>query len=233
MMTGRDRTAQLLLAFPSRSAMGREDFLESACNRDAVTLVDSWPDWSEPVQLIVGPAGSGKTHLVEIWAASSGAYVARDRFLASDVLRAMDEGRPVAIEFGDARGLDERAIFHTLNAARQTDSPLLMTTRRDLAQWDIVLPDLLSRLRAISPVVLGPPDEALLKKVIVKLFSDRQTPIEITVLDYALVRLERSFEAANLFVQCCDDFALRSARKVTKQVAAEALQAVRIRMGGT
>ncbi len=225
-----DQPTQLLLSFPPRTALGREDFLLGSSNREAFALVDDWPQWSDPVNLIVGPKGSGKTHLVEIWAAASDALVARDRFLVSEVLRSMDEGRPVALELGDARHFDERAVFHVLNAARQAGSPLLLTARDDWQHWNLTLPDAISRVRAISPVILGPPDDDLLKQVVVKLFSDRQTGIGMAVLDFALVRLERSFEAAILFVDACDEIALRSARKVSKQVATDALLAVERRL---
>ena len=225
-----DKPVQLLFSFPQRPALGREDFLLGPSNRAAFAAIDAWPDWSAPVQLIVGPAGSGKSHLVEIWAQAAGAYIARDRFLVSDVLRAMDEGRPVAIEFGEARAIDERAVFHVLNSAGQMRSNLLLTARRDLPQWNIGLPDLVSRLRAVSPIVLGLPDDELLKQVMVKLIADRQTQIATPILDQALIRLERSFEAANLFVTYCDEIALRSATKISRTVAAEALLAVQGRM---
>jgi len=221
-----ERPTQLLLSFPTRTAMGREDFLVGASNSDAFSLVAGWPQWGDPIQLILGPPGSGKTHLVEIWAQASNAHVARDRFIVAEALGAIEEGRPVALEIGNGDTRDAHAIFHVLNAARQARTDLLLTAREDWVEWCRCLPDLASRMRAIPPCVLGAPDDDLLGKVIVKLFADRQTPIERSVLDYALLRLERSFEAANLFVARCDEIALRSGRKITKNVAADALYAL-------
>lgn len=221
-----EKPTQLLFSFPPQTALGREDFLLGASNKEAFSLVATWPQWADPVQLILGPPGSGKTHLVEIWAQASDAFIARDRFIVADVLRTIEEGRPVALEFGDGEALDENAIFHVLNAARQARSDLLLTARGNWADWCQRLPDLVSRIRAISPCILGTPDDDLLRKVIVKLFADRQTPIDMGVLDYALLRLERSFETANLFVAHCDEIALRSGRKISKNVAADALYAL-------
>lgn len=217
---------QLLLSFPPRISMGRDDFLVGASNQAAFELIKASPNWSEPIQLILGPAGSGKTHLVEIWAEANEAFVARDRFLTSDVLLAMENGRAVALELGSAACIDERAVFHVLNMARQSGSTLLMTARGDWEEWVVTVPDVVSRMRAVSPTVLGSPDEGLLKQVMVKLFADRQTSVDMVVLEYALLRLERSFEAANLFVSACDEIALQSGRKITKQVAADAIYAV-------
>ncbi len=215
---------QLLFEFPVFSASGRDDFLVGAGNADALALIDAWPHWPAPVNLIVGAAGSGKSHLVDIWAARAEALVGRDRFLAGDVLDAIGAGRAVALELGDAVDLDETGLFHILNAARQTEAGLLLTARRDVARWPLTVPDLMSRMRAIPPVMLGAPDEMMMQQVMVKLFADRQTTIDAPVLTYAVMRLERSFRAANLFVHHCDEIALRLGRKITKQVAAEALR---------
>jgi chromosomal replication initiation ATPase DnaA len=50
---------QLSLDLPHRAAFGAEDFLVSKCNRGAVRLIDSWPEWQDNAQLLVGPAASG------------------------------------------------------------------------------------------------------------------------------------------------------------------------------
>ena len=54
---------QLILDLPHRPALGAEDFLVSDCNLAAVRLIDAWPAWRDNVQLLIGPAASGKTHL--------------------------------------------------------------------------------------------------------------------------------------------------------------------------
>ena len=65
--------AQLTLDLPHRAALGAEDFLVSDCNLAAVRLIDAWPEWQGNVQLLIGPAASGKTHLARVWQARSGA----------------------------------------------------------------------------------------------------------------------------------------------------------------
>jgi chromosomal replication initiation ATPase DnaA len=57
---------QLAFDLPHRAALGAEDFLVSDCNVPAVKLIDAWPDWQAPVQLLTGPPASGKTHLVRV-----------------------------------------------------------------------------------------------------------------------------------------------------------------------
>src|ERR1700686_5305607 len=66
---------QLALALDHAESYAREDFLSGLGNEGALTLVDSWPDWPANAVALVGPEGSGKTHLATIWAAAAGARV--------------------------------------------------------------------------------------------------------------------------------------------------------------
>ena len=61
---------------------------------------------------------------------------------------------------------------------------------------EILLVDLRSRVRALPIAQIAPPDEALLRAVLVKLFSDRQLTVEPEVIGYLVVRMERSMAAA-------------------------------------
>src|SRR6195256_4845004 len=64
---------QLALALPHAESLTRDDFLEGPANSAGLALIDSWPDWPNRIMLLVGPEGSGKSHLAAIWAEQSGA----------------------------------------------------------------------------------------------------------------------------------------------------------------
>ncbi len=64
----RQPPAQLPLELPIAPSLGREDFLAAPCNRAAAAAIDQWPDWSDPFLMLLGPPGSGKSHLCAIWA---------------------------------------------------------------------------------------------------------------------------------------------------------------------
>ena len=85
------------------------------------------------------------------------------------------------------------------------------------------LPDLRSRLRALPVVTIAPPDEALLKAVLIKHFADRQLAVEPHLVAYIALRMERSMEAAAHIVAGIDRAAMASHRKVTRALAAEVL----------
>src|SRR5207244_12959171 len=72
---------QLALALPHAESFAREDFLAGPSNEAALALIERWPDWPHRVVALVGPEGSGKSHLASIWAGVAGA-----RFLASRAL---------------------------------------------------------------------------------------------------------------------------------------------------
>ncbi|MEG6509931.1 DnaA/Hda family protein [Methyloligella sp. 2.7D] len=215
--------AQLVFDLPHRTALGAEDFLVSQCNRLAVEMVDAWPDWPQGIQLLVGPPKSGKTHLVRVWQARSGA-VALSPDAAS--LTALDtlEAPALVVEDADRAGYDDQTLFHIINTARERNIPMLITARKPPARWDVSLPDLLSRLNALPLVEIGVPDDALLKTVMLKHFADRQLDVEPKVLDYLALHVERSLEGAARAVAAVDKVALATGRKISRQLAAEALR---------
>ena len=216
---------QLPLDLALAPAHGRDDFLVSASNRAAVELIDRWPNWDTPVAVLVGPPGSGKSHLLAIWAGRAGAPIVAAVDLASIETHDLVAYRGLAIEAIDDPTVDERALFHVLNAAREHGVSVLMTSRMSPTAWTPKLADLASRLRAAMPVELAEPEDEFLKRVLVKLFADRQLVVEPAVIGYIAIRMERSLEAANLIVKEIDRRALAERRPVTRAVAAAVLAA--------
>jgi len=214
---------QLNLDLPHRAALGAEDFLVSECNRGAVRLIDSWPDWRDNAQLIIGPAASGKTHLARVWQARSSAETLTPTGLDVGLLDSTGEGTPLIIEDVDRADYDEKALFHLLNLAREKRLFVLLSARDAPNRFDCSLPDLRSRLNALPAVRIGAPDDALLKTVMLKHFADRQLSIDPRVLDFLALRIERSLAAAAVAVAAIDRAALGSGRKLSRQFVAEVL----------
>ncbi len=214
---------QLILDLPHRPAFGAEDFLVSDCNLGAVRLIDSWPDWQENAKLLMGPAASGKTHLARVWQALSGAELLSPDGLDMASLDAMGAGTALIVEDVDRAGYDEKALFHLLNVAREKRLFVLLTARDAPNRFDCSLPDLRSRLNALPAIRIGPPDDALLKTVMLKHFADRQLLIDPKSLDFLALRIDRSLAAAAMAVAAVDRAALASGRKISRQLVAEAL----------
>jgi chromosomal replication initiation ATPase DnaA len=214
---------QLALALPHAESFAREDFLSGASNGAALAMIERWPDWPDRVLALVGPEGAGKSHLAAIWAEIAGARRVSARVLGETSLPAALATGALVVEDADAQ-VDERALFHLINLTRQEEACLLITARAAPAAWGAGLPDLASRLRAIPVVALDPPDDALLRAVMVKLFADRQLAVDESLVSYLITRIERSFAAAREAVATLDREALRRKRPVTRALAAELLQ---------
>jgi chromosomal replication initiation ATPase DnaA len=216
---------QLALALDHAERLTRDDFLPGASNEAALATIDRWPDWPARALVLVGPEGSGKSHLASIWAEQSGA-----RFLSARALELAD--LPSQLATGalvledcahDQTGndFDERALFHLLNLVREQEGWLLITARTQPTTWTIALPDLASRLRAVSAVSLSAPDDGLLRAVLVKQFADRQLDVDEPLVAYLLSRIGRSFADARSAVDTLDREALQRGRPVNRALAAE------------
>jgi chromosomal replication initiation ATPase DnaA len=215
---------QLAFALPHAESLSRDNFLEGPANAEALGLVDRWPDWPNRVMLLVGPEGSGKSHLAAIWAEEAGARSTMAHALsAANVPAALATGALV-VEDLNAGAFDERALFHLLNLAREDEAYVLITARVAPVALPVELRDLRSRLRAVPVVELMPPDDMLFRALIVKFCADRQLAIDENVVSYLASRIERSFAAARQAVEMLDTEALRLGRPVTRALAAELLR---------
>lgn len=212
---------QLSIDLPRLEAQGREDFMVSSSNATAMALVTSWPDWPHRRLALIGPAGSGKSHLAAIWAAEAGARRIAAAALRADMAPELAQG-PLVIEDAD-RGVPEEALFHLWNAGNETGHGLLLTGRAAPSDWSVALPDLASRLASLTPAVLGDPDDALLSIVLLKLFADRQLRVKPALIGFLLARMERSFVAAQRMVDLLDAESLRRGVGVTQALAREVL----------
>ena len=223
-LAARAQPRQLAFALPHAESLSRDDFLEGPGNAAAIELIDRWPDWPNRIVLLVGDAGAGKSHLASIWAATAGARSTTARALTAGAVPTALATGALVIEDLTSSDIDERALFHLLNLARQDEADVLMTARTPPAGWALELPDLQSRLRAIPVVALAPPDDKLLRALIVKLCVDRQLSVDEALVSYVASRIERSFAAARRAVGLLDAEALRLGRPVTRALAVELLR---------
>jgi chromosomal replication initiation ATPase DnaA len=223
-VAGRVRPRQLALALPHAESFTRDNFLEGPANTAGLALVDSWPDWPNRVMLVVGPEGSGKSHLATIWAEHAGARSTSAHVLTAAAVPGSLATGALVVDDLKSSDVDERALFHLLNLAREDEAFVLITARTPPSALQIELRDLRSRLRAIPTVSLLPPDDQLFRALIVKFCADRQLSIDESVVSYLTTRIERSYAAARHAVELLDTEALRLGRPVTRALAAELLR---------
>jgi chromosomal replication initiation ATPase DnaA len=217
------RPRQLALALDHTESFAREDFLSGSSNAVALALIDAWPDWSHRMVMLTGPEGSGKSHLAAVWAQAAGArFLAARELEETNVPSALATGALVVEDIA-AGAFDERVLLHLLNLAREQGAFVLLTARP--APVTFAIRDLASRLKALPVVAIMPPDDALLRAVLVKLFADRQLAVDEGLIGYVATRIERSFAAARAVVARLDQEAMRHKRPLTRAFAAEVLRA--------
>jgi len=211
---------QLALELPHEESLSRDNFLEGPSNAQALALIERWPDWANPVMMIVGPEGSGKSHLAAIWAMEAGARVVAAHTLTSAAVPGALATGALVIEHLEPKNFDERALFHLLNLAREQQAFVLITGRTAPSSFDVEVRDVGSRLRALPTVTVMPPDDQLLRALLVKFCADRQMSVDETVISYLASRIERSFVAARKAVELLDAESLRLRRPITRALAA-------------
>jgi chromosomal replication initiation ATPase DnaA len=215
---------QLVLALGHAESFAREDFIAGPSNAAALALIDRWPDWPGRIIALIGEEGAGKSHLAAAWGEKSGARFLSGRLLDDADLPAALSTGALVIEDLAPPWFDEVTLFHLLNLAQQQGAFVLLTARWSPALWPVSLPDLSSRLRALPVVSVAPPDERLLRALMLKLAADRQIELDDNVVNFVLARIERSFTGVQETIAQLDREALRQKRPVSRALAAELLR---------
>jgi chromosomal replication initiation ATPase DnaA len=210
---------QLPLVLKHAANYAAADLVRSDCNAEAMRALDAWPAWPGGVLALIGPAGVGKTHMARAWANRVGAQTPSPR-APLDLLNLA--GKPVLLDDADTT-VGEVTLFHLINMAAQQGVTLLLTARTPPSEWAADLPDLRSRLRAITPVEIEPPDDAMLLGVLEKLFRDHHIRPAPDLYAYLLRRIERSIPAARTVVERLDAAASAHGRPVGRLIARQIL----------
>lgn len=216
---------QLGFDLQSAPALGRADFLVAPSNAVAFAMIERWAFWTGGKLVLTGPAGSGKTHLAHVWAASTGARIVAASDLCAQTIPELAQG---ALAVEDIPGIAQddaaqTALFHVHNLVLAEGHPLLLTGRGAANRWGLSLPDLESRIAAAQSAELQTPDDTLLAAVLAKLFADRQITPKADLIPYLLLRMDRSFDAARQIVADLDAASLAQKRPVSRTLAARVL----------
>lgn len=213
---------QFRLKLDRTETFRREDFVISPSNAEAVRALDAWPSWHGGCLALIGPEGSGKSHLAASWALANRAAVIPAKGRVD--LGAL-QGRPVLYEDADRdRTRRDEILFHLFNMAGQPGGGLLITGRTPPSGWSAALPDLRSRLNAVSAALIEEPDDVILEGVLRKFFRERNIRPTEDVFPYLLRRIERSAPKALEMVLRLDEAADAEGRPVSRALARQILE---------
>ena len=212
---------QLVFDLPIKTAFGREDFYVSSSNTSAVKIIENWATWPLSKLILTGPSGSGKSHLASIWTEMTNGTRIDAKYLMEIDLQSISQS-PLCLEGFELIAGDqelEAHAFHLHNLVQENGAPLLITGSSVPNTWNLLLPDLLSRIQGTSVAKLESPDDILLNAVLIKQFNDRQIAIDPKVITYLLERMERSFASISYLVNELDKNALKVGKPISIKLA--------------
>ena len=199
-MAGSSSQIALPLGWPPRP---RDDaFLVTASNTRAAHLLEHWGAWPVMTALLVGPRKSGRSLLARLFAAKSGGTV-----------------------IDDAERAPEEHLFHAWNRAQAARRPLVIVADAVPPAWNIQLPDLRSRLAAGIVAEIGPPDDQLVRALLVAQFERRGLDARADLIDWLTPRLERSHVAVLRAVDALDQAVLETRKRLSVPLARTVLAA--------
>lgn len=212
---------QLALPFVLAPAFG--SFIVGDSNAEAWAWMADPSAWPGGRLAVHGAEGVGKSHLLHAFAVRHGGVLVPGE--AVRYLVDLPEGGAIAVDDADAAPEDE-ALLHLLNGAAEAGLPVLLAGRVAPAQWDVGLPDLRSRLRAVTAVEIGLPDDGLLAGLLARLLAERQLRVDGPVQAYLLARLPRWGAALREAAVLLDRASLAEGRRVSRAMAGAVVAAM-------
>lgn len=212
----------LQLRFPSER---RFDSFEPA-DGEAVCALRGAAECRGQRVSICGPAGSGKTHLLQAACAHAAQHGARFAYLplpllqphAADALDAQTAIDLLCIDGLDAVAGDsgaERALFALANRQLDAGGSVAYAARSAPESLPIGLPDLRSRLQHCTRLMLQPLDETQRRALLKRQAAARGLQLDDVVLDYLFRRVGRDLGTLAALLERIDRESLAAQRRVT------------------
>ena len=218
---------QLTIKMPNRSALGRDDFMVNECNQAALDFIDSFYKSKIRTGVLIGPKGSGKSHLVNVFCNNT--EIDKLKILQNfniDIYKIFEENDAIIIEDIDLVSSkdEEEHLFHCINLSKELKKILLLTSGTELSNINIKIPDLRSRLDSLQRIKILEPNDDLMNSLILKLFHDRQILIKPNILKYLLKRIDRSYAGISEIISLIDNASLSKNKSISIALIKELLK---------
>lgn len=173
-----------------------DEFLIGSSNERAVRLLERWSTWPVMAVIVTGPRKSGRSLLARIFAAKTGGGL-----------------------IDDAERQSEAAIFHAWNRAQEDRRPVVIVADASPPEWAVRLPDLRSRLAASPAVRIADPDQDLMRALFERLFLRRGLDARPDLLQWLVMRVERTHLALLRTVDLLDQAVLERHKRLSIPLA--------------
>lgn len=213
-----DPSAQMAFTWATHRGGPWPHFINAPSNASARKWL-AQTGWPERRLLLWGPAATGKTHLLHDWARRRDGKIVPAELIASARVEASQFWAIDQLE----QGFDPVALLHFINAAREGGRILLFASRTPPSSLPSFLPDLTSRLRAITAIEVRSAEDDLRVKLVIQLLAMRQICIAQDVATWLVQRLPRTNAALIASIEQLDKISLESQRALTRAFIAESL----------
>jgi chromosomal replication initiation ATPase DnaA len=206
---------QSLINLGKKDNYQQKNFVVGDHNKDSFNFVKKFSANSQKFIAFIGEEGSGKTHLLHIFAEQQNGrwinkkdfdYHPRDLVADTRMLYVLDDA-----DFC----YDEIWLFDFYNIILEKKVAWAISAKKPLEKWSIKLPDWYSRLQTFLVFKMTLPDDNTISKILQKSLHDRGIKIEEQVLKYITYRIERSFFGIHQMVEKIDYISAQNQRKVT------------------
>lgn len=196
--------------FPLKNLYLKDDYVVSKANEEIYDIIcNSNQYWGiipyKTILFIIGSEASGKTHLAHIWSELYGSVFIQS---FNEIYQYDASGYIV----DDISRIEEEELLHIINYLNEEKKLLLITSRK---MPTIILPDLASRIKAISTKYIGHIDDYMMKILLTKYFVQYSLDVSVDVIDFLNMRLERNFAEIKNFIFKLDNLALKTRRNIT------------------
>lgn len=202
-----------------------QDYVIDTQNKPIVTLLNTFPHWNSRWVWIEGEVGSGKTHLAHMF---QDIMQAKQIFTLSDNLEHIEQqlDQTACFVFDDnipQNRHNQEKLFHMINMVNGFQGYGVILSEF-INNEETLLPDLLSRLYQMMRFRLRPPDDALMRALLVKLFADRQLSLSLSQLNWLIPRMRRSYHFIQSFTAKVDVTSLSEQKGITQPLLKSVLE---------
>lgn len=182
-------------------------------------------------QLLVGPAASGKSHLLQAvcheYPAGNGIYLCDLTDHEPDILSNLDGYAAICLDDVDQvvgrRDWEER-LFDVINAAVRDQRRLVMSSTVPAGQMKFALPDVASRVRAAMALDVPAPDELSKVRILKHRALVRGYELSDEVVRFLIARVARDLPYLLGLLDRLEQESLRQQRRLTVPFVKATLQ---------
>ena len=165
-----------------------------------------------PSLLLRGPAQSGKTHILNIFAKKFQAEFLQIAEISDQNLSSFFSENKFYILENINEIADEKLLFHLVNAAAESKAFLILSSQNK-AQFE--LKDLSSRIKNIFALEIKNPSQEAIKMLLINAFSRKQLKVSKGVIDFIASHSERTFEAVVVSVKLVEFYTAEVGKNIT------------------